>query len=99
MQMVGRQQPHAVVEHVCAENAPNRWQFDIHGRTTEKDNGQTRWRYRYDGEHRLTDVISEPRDRNKPQVHVSFSYDLLSRQPKSVMIYLLNLNGLIMKGY
>ncbi|MBC0853033.1 hypothetical protein H0516_03470 [Pantoea stewartii] len=25
-----------------------RWQYDIHGRTTEKDNGQTRWRYRYD---------------------------------------------------
>jgi len=25
-----------------------RWQYDIHGRTTEKDDGQTRWRYRYD---------------------------------------------------
>ena len=57
-----------------------RWQYDIHGRTTEKDNGQTRWRYRYDDEHRLTDVISEPRDRNKPQVHVSFSYDPLGRR-------------------
>jgi hypothetical protein len=22
-----------------------RWQYDIHGRTTEKDNGQTRWRF------------------------------------------------------
>ncbi|PZL88533.1 hypothetical protein CKF43_20305 [Pantoea graminicola] len=35
-----------------------RWQYDIHGRTTEKDDGHTRWRYRYDGEHRLTDMIS-----------------------------------------
>ena len=54
-----------------------RWQYDIHGRTTEKDDGQTRWRYRYDGEHRLTDVISEPRDRNKPRTKVSFRYDPL----------------------
>ncbi|EOV9632639.1 RHS repeat-associated core domain-containing protein [Cronobacter dublinensis] len=56
------------------------WRYDIHGRTVEKDNGQTRWRYRYDGEHRLTDVISQPRDRNKPQVEVSFRYDPLGRR-------------------
>ncbi|EUM50057.1 hypothetical protein L379_02745, partial [Enterobacter sp. MGH 33] len=23
-----------------------RWRYDIHGRTVEKDNGQTRWHYR-----------------------------------------------------
>ena len=46
----------------------------------EKDNGQTRWHYRYDGEHRLTEVISQPRDRNKPQTQVSFRYDLLGRR-------------------
>jgi RHS repeat-associated protein len=57
-----------------------RWQYDIHGRTTDKDNGQTRWTYRYDGEHRLTDVISQPRDRNKPQTQVSFRYDPLGRR-------------------
>jgi len=57
-----------------------RWQCDIHGRTTEKDDGQIRWRYRYDGEHRLTDVISEPRDRNKPRTKVSFRYDPLGRR-------------------
>ncbi len=56
------------------------WRYDIHGRTVEKDNGQTRWRYRYDGEHRLADVISQPRDRNKPQVEVSFRYDPLGRR-------------------
>ncbi|MCW1834855.1 hypothetical protein OLZ33_23170, partial [Pantoea ananatis] len=49
-------------------------------RTTEKDDGQTRWRYRYDGEHRLTDVTSEPRDRNKPRTKVSFRYDPLGRR-------------------
>ena len=57
-----------------------RWQYDIHGRTTEKDDGHTRWRYRYDGEHRLTEVISEPRDRNKPRTKVSFRYDPLGRR-------------------
>ncbi len=57
-----------------------RWRYDIHGRTVEKDNGQTRWHYRYDGEHRLTEVISQPRDRNKPQVQVSFRYDPLGRR-------------------
>ena len=46
----------------------------------EKDNGQTRWHYRYDGEHRLTEVISQPRDRNKPQTQVSFRYDPLGRR-------------------
>jgi RHS repeat-associated protein len=56
------------------------WRYDIHGRTTFKDNGQTRWTYRYDGEHRLTDVISQPRDRNKPQTQVSFRYDPLGRR-------------------
>ncbi|VAK69197.1 RhsB [Enterobacter hormaechei] len=57
-----------------------RWRYDIHGRTVEKDNGQTRWHYRYDGEHHLTEVISQPRDRNRPQTQVSFRYDPLGRR-------------------
>ncbi len=57
-----------------------RWRYDIHGRTVEKDNGQTRWHYRYDSEHRLTEVISQPRDRNRPQTQVSFRYDPLGRR-------------------
>ena len=57
-----------------------RWRYDVHGRTVEKDNGQTRWHYRYDGEHRLTEVISQPRDRNRPQTEVSFRYDPLGRR-------------------
>ncbi|OUC35609.1 RHS repeat-associated core domain containing protein-containing protein [Enterobacter sp. J49] len=57
-----------------------RWRYDIHGRTVEKDNGQTRWHYCYDGEHRLTEVIRQPRDRNKPQTQVSFRYDPLGRR-------------------
>ena len=57
-----------------------RWRYDIHGRTVEKDNGQTRRHYRYDGEHRLTEVISQPRDRNRPQTQVSFRYDPLGRR-------------------
>ncbi len=46
----------------------------------EKDNGQTRWHYRYDGEHRLTEVVSQPRDRNRPQTQVTFRYDPLGRR-------------------
>jgi len=57
-----------------------RWRYDIHDRTVERDNGQTRWHYRYDGEHRLTEVISQPRDRNKPQTQVSYRYDPLGRR-------------------
>ncbi|MGK9176045.1 RHS domain-containing protein, partial [Yokenella regensburgei] len=57
-----------------------RWQYDIHGRTVEKNNGQTCWRYYYDTEHRLTEVVSQPRDRNKPQTRVSFRYDPLGRR-------------------
>ncbi|MGK8933014.1 RHS repeat-associated core domain-containing protein [Pluralibacter gergoviae] len=57
-----------------------RWRYDVHGRTTEKDDGHTRWQYRYDGEHRLTEVISRPRDRNRPQTRVSFRYDPLGRR-------------------
>ncbi|PWC09424.1 RHS repeat-associated core domain-containing protein [Brenneria corticis] len=57
-----------------------RWRYDVHGRTVEKDNGHTRWQYRYDTEHRLTDVVSQTRVRNAPQVHVSFRYDPLGRR-------------------
>ena len=58
----------------------HRWRYDVHGRTTEKESAQVRWRYRYDAEHRLTEVISEPKDRNRPQVEVSFRYDPLGRR-------------------
>lgn len=57
-----------------------RWRYDVHGRTTEKDNGHTRWQYYYDTEHRLTGVVSQPRRHNAPQVHVSFLYDPLGRR-------------------
>ncbi|ELP24305.1 hypothetical protein [Pantoea sp. MHSD4] len=57
-----------------------RWQYDIHGRTPEKDDGHIRWPYRYDGEHRLKNVISEPRDRNKPRTKVIFRYDPLGHR-------------------
>ena len=57
----------------------HRWRYDVHGRTTEKESAQVRWRYRYDAEHRLTEVISQPKDRNRPQVEVSFRYDPLGR--------------------
>ncbi|MDI6438700.1 hypothetical protein FCL43_022510, partial [Enterobacter hormaechei] len=33
-----------------------------------------RWHYRYDGEHHLTEVISQLRDRNRPRTQVSFRY-------------------------
>ena len=57
-----------------------RWQYDIHGLTTERDEGHTRWHYRYYGKHRLTKVSSEPRDPNKTLTKVSFRYDPLGRR-------------------
>jgi len=39
-----------------------RWRYDIHGRTVEKDNGQIRWHYRYDGEHRVGQAAAGERD-------------------------------------
>ncbi|MCU3799403.1 hypothetical protein N8V94_04790, partial [Enterobacter hormaechei subsp. steigerwaltii] len=31
-------------------------------------------------DHRLTEVVSQPRDRNRPQTQVSFRYDPLGRR-------------------
>jgi RHS repeat-associated protein len=42
--------------------------------------GCIHWHYRYDGEQRLTEVISQPRDRNRPQTQISFRYDPLGRR-------------------
>ncbi|YCH31205.1 DUF6531 domain-containing protein [Erwinia sp. D4-22] len=67
-----------------------RWQYDIHGRTTEKENARMRWRYRYDGEHRLTEVLCEPKVRNQPQTQVSFRYDPLGRRISKTRRQLLN---------
>ena len=67
-----------------------RWQYDIHGRTTEKESARMRWRYRYDGEHRLTEVLCEPKDRNQPQTQVSFRYDPLGRRISKTRRQLLN---------
>ncbi|WP_455819632.1 contractile injection system protein, VgrG/Pvc8 family [Pseudomonas cerasi] len=61
------------------------WQYDVHGRTIEKDNAQVRWRYRSDGEHRLSEVLTGPRDRNKPRLRVSLRYD--PPVPGSVDVY------------
>jgi uncharacterized protein RhaS with RHS repeats len=45
-----------------------------------RDEGHTRWHYRYYGKHRLTKVSSEPRDPNKTLTKVSFRYDPLGRR-------------------
>jgi RHS repeat-associated protein len=55
-----------------------RWKYDVHGRTVEKVRDGERWRYQYDGEHRLSDVVREAR--HGAGVHVSFKYDPLGRR-------------------
>lgn len=76
---------HKVVRHNRVTQLNGiRWQYDIHGRTVAKDNGQMRWLYRYDGEHRLIEVVSQPRNRNKPQVQVTFRYDPLGRRTSKI---------------
>ncbi len=54
------------------------YRYDPHGRVVEKVGGGTRWRYRYDGEHRLTSAESETR--SGVQTQVSFVYDPLGRR-------------------
>jgi len=46
-----------------------RWQYDIHGRTTEKDDGQTRWRYRYDPLGRRISKTCQQSLQGKPSGH------------------------------
>jgi len=36
------------------------YQYDIYGRTTQKSTHNQRWRYRYDSEHRLVEVLHQP---------------------------------------
>lgn len=43
--------------------------------TPGKDDGQTHWHFRYEGEHRLTDFFSERRDHNKPCKKVNLHYN------------------------
>ncbi len=54
------------------------YRYDIHGRTVEKIRDGERWRYHYDGEHRLSEVIRE--GRHGTQTYVSFRYDPLGRR-------------------
>ncbi|WP_173581518.1 RHS repeat-associated core domain-containing protein, partial [Winslowiella iniecta] len=50
------------------------------GRVAEKVSGRERWRYRYDGEQRLAEVVHDTRDVRQPRRHVSFRYDPLGRR-------------------
>lgn len=54
------------------------YRYDLHGRTVEKVREGERWRYSYDGEHRLSEVVREAR--HGAQTHVSFQYDPLGRR-------------------
>ena len=56
------------------------YQYDIYGRTTEKRRTGERWRYRYDSEHRLTQVLHQPVSHSLPECVVDFSYDALGRR-------------------
>ncbi|EHN8853053.1 TPA: RHS repeat protein, partial [Enterobacter hormaechei] len=65
--------------------SPRRWDYDYRNNPVREERDDNpfswyRWHYRYDGEHRLTEVISQPRDRNRPQTQVSFRYDPLGRR-------------------
>ncbi|QKJ85712.1 Type IV secretion protein Rhs [Paramixta manurensis] len=56
------------------------WRYDAFGRVAEKDNGRETWHYRYDSEHRLSEVVHRTRGRDRPETHVSFRYDPLGRR-------------------
>ncbi|MDX5631096.1 MULTISPECIES: hypothetical protein [unclassified Brenneria] len=52
------------------------YRYDTFGRTVEKHKD----RYRYDAEHRLTEVIRHSAHYNEPEQHVQFRYDPLGRR-------------------
>ncbi|WP_147194969.1 RHS repeat-associated core domain-containing protein [Pantoea sp. CCBC3-3-1] len=54
------------------------YRYDVHGRTVEKKKDGERWRFSYDGEHRLSEVVRE--GRHGVQTYVSFRYDPLGRR-------------------
>jgi RHS repeat-associated protein len=54
------------------------YRYDVHGRTVEKTRDGEHWRFSYDGEHRLSEVVRETR--HGGQIHVSFRYDPLGRR-------------------
>ncbi|QLK63643.1 type IV secretion protein Rhs (plasmid) [Enterobacteriaceae bacterium Kacie_13] len=54
--------------------------YDIYGRTTQKSTHNQRWLYRYDGEHRLVEVLHQPISETRPECVVNFSYDPLGRR-------------------
>jgi RHS repeat-associated protein len=56
------------------------YKYDIYGRTTEKRRTGERWLYRYDSEHRLTQVLHQPVIHTRPECVVDFSYDALGRR-------------------
>jgi len=57
-----------------------RWRYDAYGRVAEKVSGRERWRYRYDGEQRLAEVVHDTRDDRGLRLHVGFRYDPLGRR-------------------
>ncbi|TCT85247.1 RHS repeat-associated protein [Gibbsiella quercinecans] len=56
------------------------YRYDTFGRTVEKHKDRYRWHYRYDAEHRLTEVIRHSTHFNEPVQHVQFRYDPLGRR-------------------
>ncbi|MEE3664887.1 hypothetical protein V2I52_23760 [Brenneria sp. g21c3] len=56
------------------------YRYDTFGRTVEKHKDRYRWHYRYDAEHRLTEVIRHSAHDNEPVQHVQFRYDPLGRR-------------------
>ncbi|MCX8963405.1 type IV secretion protein Rhs, partial [Erwinia psidii] len=66
---------HTVPHNRVTQLNGTRWRYDIHGRTVDKVRGGERWRFSYDGEHRLSGVIREAR--HGAQTAVSFRYDPL----------------------
>ncbi|AVF37585.1 RHS repeat-associated core domain-containing protein [Rahnella sikkimica] len=56
------------------------YRYDIYGRTTEKTTHGERWKYRYNSDHQLIEVLHQPFSHTRPECVVNFSYDPLGRR-------------------
>ncbi|WP_380184618.1 RHS repeat-associated core domain-containing protein [Kalamiella sp. sgz302252] len=70
--------PEAVSHNRVTKLNGAEYRYDVHGRTVEKRYNGERWRFSYDGEHRLSQVVREAR--YGAQTQVSFRYDPLGRR-------------------
>ncbi|PIJ46465.1 hypothetical protein BOM24_01465 [Tatumella sp. OPLPL6] len=69
-----------IVDNRVTELKGLRWEYDIHGRTILKQTADYRYHYRYNSEHQLIEVRSEPKLKHQDTTVTTYRYDGLGRR-------------------